>query len=343
MKIAIHNSQRGFHPYWVEYCREENIPYKIVNCYSNNIIDQLSECDILMWHYHQADSRDILFAKQLLFSLEQTGKTVFPNFNSAWHFDDKVGQKYLLESISAPLVPSYVFYDKQKALNWIEKAIFPKVFKLRGGAGASNVSLIKTKREAKKQVKKAFGRGFSQYKPWSSLKERIRNFKIGNGSVPDIAKGIARFVYPPKYSKIKGKQRGYIYFQDFIPDNDSDIRIIVIGGKAFAVKRLARKNDFRASGSGLKEELTEETVDERCLRIAFEIMDELSAQCLSFDFVYDENNEPFIVEVSYGFSVDYYDNCPGFWDSQLNWHSGTIKPYSWMVDNVLSELNNRNV
>ncbi len=74
--------------------------------------------------------RDILFAKQLLFSLEQSGIIVFPDFNTGWHFDDKVGQKYLLETIDAPLVPSYVFYSKKEALEWDEQTNFPKVFKL---------------------------------------------------------------------------------------------------------------------------------------------------------------------------------------------------------------------
>jgi glutathione synthase/RimK-type ligase-like ATP-grasp enzyme len=45
-------------------------------------------------------------------------------------------------------------------------------------------------------------------------------------------------------------EKNYVYFQDFIPQNDFDIRIIVIGKRAFAIKRMVRKGDFRASGSG---------------------------------------------------------------------------------------------
>jgi glutathione synthase/RimK-type ligase-like ATP-grasp enzyme len=85
---------------------------------------------------------------------------VFPDFRTAWHFDDKVAQKYLFEAIGAPLVPSYVFFDKQEALRWAELTTFPKVFKLRGGAGSQNVSLVKTKQECIKLIHKAFGKGF---------------------------------------------------------------------------------------------------------------------------------------------------------------------------------------
>ena len=113
MKIAICYNKNSFAERWIDYCKEKNIFYKIVDCYNSNIIEELEDCDALMWHHHHAIHKDILFAKQLLYSIECSGKKVFPNFNTCWHFDDKVGQKYLLESIKAPLVPSYVFYTKK--------------------------------------------------------------------------------------------------------------------------------------------------------------------------------------------------------------------------------------
>ena len=118
MKIAIHHRPGSFSDRWIEYCKREGIEYKIVDCFQSDIIEQLKVCDALMWHHHHGDYKDVLFAKGLLFSLEQAGIKVFPDFNTGWHFDDKVGQKYLLEAINAPLVPSYVFYDKQSARDW---------------------------------------------------------------------------------------------------------------------------------------------------------------------------------------------------------------------------------
>ena len=107
MKIAIHKSN-GFSDRWIEYCKNNSIDYKIVDCYENDIISQLDDCRALMWHHNHINYKHTLFAKSLLFSLEIAGVKVFPNFNTAWHFDDKVGQKYLLEAIGAPLVKSYV-------------------------------------------------------------------------------------------------------------------------------------------------------------------------------------------------------------------------------------------
>ena len=299
MKLAIHNKKSGFHPFWIEYCEAQKIPYKLVDCYQNDIIKQLEDCDALMWHHAQTNIKDVLFAKQLLFSLQQAGKVVFPDFNTAWHFDDKVGQKYLLEALNVPLVDTFVFYDKQSAMEWVSETSFPKVFKLRGGAGASNVSLAKTRTQAKRLVRQAFENGFSQYPKISNLKERIRKYRKGIGSLDDVGKGIIRLAYPPQFAKVIGNDVGYIYFQEFIPDNDSDIRVIVIGDKAFAIKRMIRDDDFRASGSGhvLYEK---ELFSDEIIALSFQINEKIKSQSLAIDYVFDEGG-PKVVEISYGF------------------------------------------
>src|SRR5699024_3361924 len=118
MKLAIHDRPGSFSDRWIAYCEKRDVSYKKVNCFDSNIIAQLADCDALLWHHHQTMFKDTITAKRILFALEQAGVKVFPDFNTGWHFDDKVAQKYLLEAIDAPLVPSYVFYDKQKALQW---------------------------------------------------------------------------------------------------------------------------------------------------------------------------------------------------------------------------------
>src|SRR4051812_29552347 len=114
MKIAIHNRPGSFSDRWISYCRQNHVDYKLVNCYDSDIVAQLDDCEGLMWHWSQVDYKDLLFAKQLTISLEKKGLKVFPDVNTSWHFEDKVGQKYLLEAIGAPLVDSYVFYSRQK-------------------------------------------------------------------------------------------------------------------------------------------------------------------------------------------------------------------------------------
>ena len=332
MKIAIHQQRDDFSSKWIEYCKNNQINYTIVNCYDSDIIHQLNDCDALMWHFSQINPKDFLFAKQLIFALQSVGKRVFPDFYSAWHFDDKVGQKYLLEAIDAPLVPSYVFYDKQEALEWTQKTNFPKVFKLRSGAGSSHVKLARDKSQAKKLVKKAFSSGFSQYDKLANVKDRWYKYRNGNNGFWDVTKGILRFFKATEFSRIAGPEKGYVYFQDFILDNDSDIRVIVIDGKAFAIKRLVRKGDFRASGSG-HVLFERHHFDEHTIRLSFEIAEKINSQCLAIDYVYQDGN-PLVVELSFGFIKEVYYHCEGYWDRSLNWHEGAFDAQGWMVEQL---------
>lgn len=334
-KIAIHNRLGGFSERWINYCKSHSIPYKIVNAYDNDIVEQVRDCSAFMWHHHHANYKDRLFAKQLLYSLQKKGLKVFPNFDTTWHFDDKVGQKYLLEAVYAPLVPSYVFYTKQDANDWIDHTTFPKVFKLRGGAGADNVKLVRTKAQARKLVHKAFGRGFLQVDGFNVLRYRFNKFKHGRGNFIDVCKGFARLFIPTEFVKMYPREKGYVYFQDFIPQNKFDIRIVVIGDKAFALKRLCRENDFRASGGG-RIIYDKGQIDVRCVQIAFEVNEKLNAQSIAYDFVFNSENNPLIVEISYGYAVAAYDNCEGFWTKDLKWHAGDHFDFcGWMVEQVL--------
>lgn len=331
--IAIHHSRGSYSERWISYCDTHNIAYKIVDCYASNIVDQLKDCDAIMWHHSHINQKDILFAKQLLFSLQQSGMKVFPDFNTGWHFNDKLGQKYLLEAINVPHAPSYVFFTKKDAFEWIARTIFPKVFKLRSGASSANVMLVHSATGAMRLTEQAFGKGFSQYNAYGSLRERFRMFKMGMTGVKDVVKGLGRFLVPPPSAVTAGKERGYIYFQDFIEGNDYDLRVIVISNKAYAIKRMVRKNDFRASGSGVilygKDE-----IDIDAIRLSFEAAKKINSQCLALDIVF-KDTKPLVLEISYGVLISGYDKCPGYWDSDLNWHEIKFNPYGWIIEDML--------
>jgi glutathione synthase/RimK-type ligase-like ATP-grasp enzyme len=331
-KIAIHKSSWGFSPEWINYCEKNNIPHKIVDCYNSDIIEQLEDCQVLFWHHHHSDAKDVLFAKGLLFALEQAGKKVYPNFNTGWHFDDKVGQKYLLEAINAPMAKAWVFYEKQDALKWLETTTYPKVFKLRGGAGSTNVKLMRSKKQAQKMVKKAFGKGFPAYAKWNDLKEQYLRFQQGKLKWIEAVKSLRRAVVSTRFARTVGNQKGYIYFQEFIPNNDSDTRIIVDSNKAYGLRRMVRKGDFRASGSGV---FDYNGVSLDAVKVAIEVADKLNLQSVAFDFIFNEYKKPIIVEISYAFGTKGVSKCPGYWDKDLNWHEGKFNQVEWIFQEYL--------
>jgi len=341
MKIAIHHRKKGFSGKWIEYCKKNNIDYKIVNCFDTDIIDQLKYCDGLMWHWPHTDLKAKLFARQLTYSLEKKGIKVFPDSKTCWHYDDKVGQKYLLEAVDSPLVPSYVFYDKQKALEWAGTTEFPKVFKTRNGAGSQNVRLIKNKREALRIIEKAFGKGIRSYDKYGMVKESFWKFQRDKTfeSIGRIAKYLLKLPLSARFQPEHTVEKGYLYFQDFIPQNKFDIRVVVIGDRAFAIKRFVREGGFKASGSGnfsyAKNEIPEETIE-----LGFQINSKLNAQSIAYDFIYDPKNEKYVVvEISYAYSVKAYYDCPGYWDVELTWHEGEFYPEYFMIEDFIKELN----
>ncbi len=341
MKIAIHKRVGSFSDRWIDYCFKNKISYKIVNCYDSDIVSQLDACDGLMWHWDQNDYKALLFARQLTFALEKKNIKVFPDLNTVLHFDDKVGQKYLLESINAPLVNSYVFYSKKDALKWVNLVTFPKVFKLRGGAGSVNVSLLNSRREALKHINRAFGRGFNPINKWTRLKDKIWDFKRDQNlsAVKGILSSLIRLFIPLELERFSHNEKGYIYIQDFIPNNNFDTRIVVIGEKCFGVRRYCRKGDFRASGSGLKG-YDVQFFEKELIEESFHISKALQTQSLALDFIWDDN-KPKIVEISYCFAMgNFYDDCLGYWDKDLIWHDKEVNPQKFIIEDFINNLTN---
>lgn len=337
--IAIHHTLGTFSDKWIEYCNINSIDYKIVNCYDSEIIDQLDDCEGLMWHWLHDDRKAQLFARQLIYALEEKGIKVFPNSKTCWHYDDKVGQKYLLEAINAPLVPTYVFYDENDALEWANITTYPKIFKTRNGAGAHNVKLINDKKEAFRIIKKAFSKGIPSYDKVSIFKDSIWKLKRDK-SLKAFGRVVKYFIklfltdqFQPDYSY----EKNYVYFQDFIPDCDCDYRLKIADNKCWGRIRYVRDNDFRASGSG-KNNWNPNEVPLSLVELAFKIKSQLKLQSVAFDFVIDQDGNHFIIELSYTYGTNLQEFDFGYWNQDLKFHKGKFNPYGWMVERVLNEI-----
>lgn len=133
------------------------------------------------------------------------------------------------------------------------------------------------------------------------------------------------------------REEGYIYFQEFIPENQFDVRVIVVGDNAFAIKRMIRQKDFRASGSG-NIVYDKNQINFKDIKIAFALNEKIQSQSIAYDFIFDKNEEPLLVEISYGYAVEAYDYCPGYCDRNLIWREGKFNPQEWMVENLVIKL-----
>jgi glutathione synthase/RimK-type ligase-like ATP-grasp enzyme len=338
MKIAIHHRPDSFSDRWIEYCKINNIDYRLVNCFDSDIIQQMDDCDALMWHWAWWDSKVIHFARQLTLSLEHMGKKVYPDSKTSWHYDDKLGQKYLLEAVNAPLVKTHIFYSKKEALQWAKLTSFPKVFKLRTGAASANVKLVKDYKKAKRLIHKAFSNGFKKFNRSAYLKDKINLFLENKTSANfwSIIVQIVRVFIPNKNERISNREKGYIYFQDFIPDNTYDTRITIIGNRCLSSRRYTRKNDFRASGSFLFD-YNPKFHDNEVLKIGLNISRALNLQSVVMDFVID-NGQYKLVEVSYCMPSKVMDEYPGYYNEKLEWQDNNVNIEYFIIEDFIKSL-----
>lgn len=334
MKIAIHNDY-GWNMEWIEYCRQHTIDHKVVNAYDSNIVAQISDCDIFMWHHSHVCHKDLMFAKQLLYSLENGGMIVYPNFDTCWHFDDKVGQKYLLEAMHAPLVTSYVFYDEQTAQQWAGETCYPKVFKLRRGAGSMNVQLVKNSKEARKLISKAFKNGFSPFNLQIHITENLRKLKAGKISFMHLIKSSPRILNIPEYAKMNGNEKGYVYFQDFIPNNSFDFRLELAADKCWGCRRMVRPGDFRASGAGMEDQ-DHTKIPMEMVKQSFDLKERLGMQSVGFDYVIGEDGTAMLLEMSYCFGFAKGD-AEGYWNRSLARVEKQIVPSHEIIQSVMEQ------
>jgi glutathione synthase/RimK-type ligase-like ATP-grasp enzyme len=339
MKLAIHHREGSFSERWIDYCKKESIDYLLVNSYANDILEVIRDREIthFMWHFSHESSRDLMLYPNVFNSLELMGIKTFPNFNSRWHFENKVAQKYLFECIDAPMPKNYAFYDENEALRFLEKYDLPIVAKLKRGAASINVKLVTNIDDGVKYVEKLFSEGIpSRGNALGNLGSKIRIAKkIKN--IRQLFIKIIGFLKKNKNERLLSPpEKGYAYFQEFMPKNDFDVRLVIVNDKAFGAKRINRENDFRASGSGKCDFRTKE-MDLKFVSLAFELHKKIGAQCLAYDFVYNKNKEPVVIETCFSYAIASSDNCEGFWDENLNFSAEKFNPQYYMVENFIKE------
>lgn len=282
------------------------------------------DLSLFIMRFQNYDS-DLAQARDILPIVESDyGVPCYPDQATAWHYDDKVKQAFLLKAHGFPMTESWVFYERAAALEWAKSTSYPVVFKLRGGAGSSNVILVRTQAHAERLIHRMFGRGIYPAKFRTPGSVRFQHFNLYRelhrqaGNLYRRSKGLDT-------SAIWQVHKNYVLFQKFLPRNDHDTRITVIGDRAFGFRRLVRDNDFRASGSG-RIDYDVDAIDMRCVEMALAISKKMRFQSMAYDFLINEHGAPEFCEISYAYVPSAVQRCPGYWDADLNWHEGHFWP-----------------
>lgn len=346
MMIGVHpddNLGTSFSAKWIEFLKARGVEVKILDLLARDFVEQLQGCDGVMWRWFHLE-QDKQSVKNILYVIEKYLKIpVFPNNDTAWHFDEKVAQWYLFKALGVPQPETWIFWDKQSALDWARSAPYPVVFKLSVGAGSSSVLRVNDEPEAVSLINRMFDRGIfpmSMNEFRYSLIPKSRRELMATLLRPlDAGRYILRNEFPPLPKDWWKPECGYVLFQEFLPDNQFDTRVTVIGDRAFAFRRMNRPGDFRASGSGIID-TDPGAIDKRCLEMAFEVSRQAGFQTMAFDFLY-KDGRPIVCEISYTFVSSAVQGCPGHWDARLNWHEGAMWPEEAQVEDFLAEVASR--
>jgi hypothetical protein len=301
---------------------------------------ELDGCDGFMWWFaHLPNTRRM--AQRIVTAIEHgMGIPVFPSWKNIWHFDDKVAQHYLLRAAGIPTASTWVFWQQADALRFVESASYPLVLKLAGGIVSENVRLVRDAHEAREWTLRLFDSGLTSLDPPEPLSRSNARRRAAS------AVRLLRTGDPPRHGNRSEVQRDYVYLQEYLAGNDGDTRVTVIGNRAFAYSRFNRPDDFRASGSGLRD-LDPGLIDPDVVRLAFEVARKLEMQSCAVDVLW-KDGRPVIGEVSYYYESWIVAECPGHWalrgevdGGALEWVPGSVWPEDAITADFLDHVRQR--
>ncbi|MCK4806015.1 MAG: hypothetical protein KAT09_00140 [Candidatus Aegiribacteria sp.] len=344
--ICVHSGQAGFHDNWIKFIKKHGYQANRINLLSNTAIHSIYDCSAIMWHLSMLPAK-LQAASYLLNAIEHNQTMpVFPNWKTRWHFENKIAQYYLFGILDIPTPKSYVFWYKNEALNYINSTSFPLVSKLARGASSINVEIMRNLRRAKQKVNSAFsGSGILSEPGYYPIRRRHGSDKIRNTLANILVRFYAgfRYVFSGKYPPLPRDwwmpEKNYVLFQDLLEGNMYDTRITVIGDRAFAFRRFNRPNDFRASGGG-KIDHNPDEIDMNAVAMAFRISKMGGFQSMAYDFLYDATKTLCVSEMCFGYQNVAVHDCPGYWDSHLNWHEDSMWPEEAHVIDFIRHIEN---
>lgn len=325
---------------WAEYLKNNNIEYDFVDLWKCHAIETLKNYDALLWHFGQYNWADMLEARSILYAAKGMGLKVFPDFSDSWHFDDKVAEMYALQAVDAPIPQSHVFYDLETLRVAIEnkEMAFPIVGKLRTGSGSHNVKLLKSKRQLLSYAKQMLGKGFNPAPSfWYKTSSNVRSSHTKADFMAKL-KRAPEFLRTLRGARAFPNEKGYVYLQEFIPNDGFDMKVVVVGDKLSGLYRPIRSHDFRASGGG-EVRYDKALFSPELIKSAFATADALHTNCIGFDYVINKcTNRPCIVEMSYGFSHTAVMGMGGWFDRDGQWHDGALNAPEEILKNMLASI-----
>ena len=171
------------------------------------------------------------FIEDIVYYLELSDAKVIPSFKYLRANNNKVFMELLRHRFNNDIgnIQSTVFGCYEEAEKNSKIFNFPLVYKQAAGAMSEGVGSIKNQKELVRKLKKVSRTPYLFRELW----EYGRSIKY-NGYIRE------------------SKYRKKFIVQELIKGLDGDYKVLVLGDKYYVLQRKVRKDDFRASGSGIK-------------------------------------------------------------------------------------------
>lgn len=249
-------------PRWTKYCRfleNNSFDYRVYDIHTHDWIENAEDLDIIIGIPSSEIWHLEEFQRKYYFLERFLGKVCYPSMDHTNLYEDKILEAYLSRIYGFPFANTYISYSEADALKIIENLTYPVVNKISPSSGSVGVELVYSLKHARRIIRQSFST-------------------------------IGKNTYTNHF-----RQKNYIYFQDFIPNDGYDIRVIVVNNWVFGYYRRVLEGDFRASGMNLVEK---RGLPETAMRIALQINKVVNSPLLVVDMAHGLDGKYYIVEFS---------------------------------------------
>lgn len=225
--------------------------------------------------YHITEDAFVIYksyVEDIINFLQRHGAILLPNCDYARAHHNKVYMEMLRSEFGdedLKSIKTSYFGSAEEAINASKRINFPVVIKQASGAGSEGVALAYNEIEYRKKVKQ-----ICKGKFYRTIIDRLKNLAKKCLNTLHIEN-----YYVPKYF-------GKLIVQTFVPNLAGDYKVLFFDGKYYTLKRLNRKNDFRASGSGRLYLVPEDEID-GLLNFAKKVVKEIKFSMIGMDIGYD--------------------------------------------------------
>jgi glutathione synthase/RimK-type ligase-like ATP-grasp enzyme len=299
IKIAVAWDGTGWHVRFAaaldaKVAQGAPVQYEVVNLDRHDWLAAVAPFDVVIWKPAYMGQRMAAHFKEKVYVLEHfLGKLVVPSFDTVWGFESKVAQSYFFAARGIPTPNTFVSFDYADAVSALSQADLPLVFKKSHGGQSRNVQLVESRHQAESLVST---RLFQQR--WEAARTLWRSSPLRA-----LSSVFQRWFWVKAGQVVSGEERyGVVYWQDFVPGNSADVRILAVGDRfAMGYWRRNRPGDFRASGSELLD--LERVIPENLVRYCLDMNKRFGFDSMAYDILFDQDRF-LLTEMSFA-TVDY--------------------------------------